>query len=131
LEVNAVAYLYYNEGESISSGWEGLELIVKFKEDKKLFKTRIKRKVASTYFIHNPQESILYKGNHSYSTYSEYYEVVEAWINDIEKVKKEAEDMIISHFSQKNKDQSKSDRKKSVQKMVKNAPQIEIKVKIN
>lgn len=52
--VNAVSYLEYWSGESVSGGRERLDLIVKFKEEGKFFRTKLEESLATTYGVNNP-----------------------------------------------------------------------------
>jgi hypothetical protein len=127
MEVNAIAYLDYRDGEEISSGWERLRLIVKFKEKGKFFKVRLVKNLASTYFVENPHQDIW---NRYGGSYDKYYEIVENYIGNEKKLKGVAENLILDYFKNNKKNNLIKSKSKEVADKVANSNKIEVKVKI-
>lgn len=124
--INATAELYYNEGLSMVSGWERLQLIVKFKEQGKFFKTKLQENLANSFNYHRNHLVV----DRTYSSMDEYYDHVEEIIADTEYVKECAISMIKEYFEAIDKEDSKNMRKSNTAKTVKDLPKIEIKVEI-
>lgn len=122
MEILATAELQYLLGESISSGWERLEIVVKFKEEGKLFKRKLKSTLASTYHVFNASNSPM--------TYDEYFGICEEYLNDTYLVKKVAENMIKDYFNKKNSNQLKNNRAKNIQSRASKLGKVEVKVTI-
>lgn len=127
MEVNAIAYLDYVNGEEISVGWERLQLKVKFKEKGKFFKVRLVKTLANTYFVENPTLDMWDRYGGSYD---KYYEVVEDYIENEEKLRGVAEDMVIDYFKNNKKNNLIKNKSKEVADRVSNSNKIEVKVTI-
>lgn len=127
MEVNAIAYLNYVNGEEISAGWERLQLKVKFKEKGKIFRVRLVKTLANTYFVENPTLDMWDRYGGSYD---KYYEVVEDYIENEEKLRGVAEDMIIDYFKNNKKNNLIKSKSKEVADRVSNSKKIEVKVTI-
>jgi hypothetical protein len=125
VEILATAQLVYNDGESFAAGWEGLMVIVKFKENGKLFKTKLSNKIVSTYWIHNNDDSL------KPYTYDDYFEDCYKYIKDEYFVKREAERMIKQYFKQNKNATTTESKRKDIQNKLRQLDKIEVKVKIN
>ena len=127
MEVNAIAYLDYRDGEEISSGWERLRLIIKFKERGKFFKVKLVKTLANTYFVENPSQDVWDRYGGSYD---KYYKIVESYIGNDEKLKEVVTEMIIDYFKNNKKNNLIKSKSKEVADKVANSSKIEIKVTI-
>lgn len=127
MEINAVAKLVYDEGEGILS-YENLSLNVKFKEKGKIFKTSLSETLFTTFYIHNSH--LRMPDDQNCKTYEEYYELVNATLEDMDLVKEWAEAMVKDYFNDKSVDDKKESMKKDVTKKVAGLNKINIKVKL-
>lgn len=127
MRVNATAYLYYNEGESMSSGWEGLYLYVKFKEKGNLFRTKLSKCLASTFNLNNVH---LCEPEDRFESYEDYYEFANEVIGDYELIREVAVEIIEKHFKEKNVKSNKNKRKEDLVNRVGKMPKLEITVEI-
>jgi hypothetical protein len=125
VEILATARLEYNDGESIASGWEGLMLIVKFKERGKWFQTKLKDKLVSTYHVHNNPDPF------KPYTYDDYFEDCYKYIKDAYFVKREAERMVKEYFTENKHAATTVGKRKDIQNKLKQLDKIEVRVKIN
>ena len=124
--IDAEASLEYWDGESITSGWERLDLVVKFKEEGKLFRTKISDTLVSTFGIYNG-----HMASKSYDSYDLYYKEVETYLNDSYLIKIKVEQMVKEYFKQKNDDDTKNSKKKHIQKQVQNMESIKVRVNLD
>ncbi|MEW5569705.1 hypothetical protein [Rossellomorea marisflavi] len=127
MEVNAIAYLNYVNGEDISAGWERLQLKVKFKEKGKLFRVRLVKTLANTYFVENPTLDIQDEFGGSYD---KYYEVVDDYIENEEKLRGVAMDMIVDYFKNNKKNNLIKSKSKEIADRVSCSKKIEVQVTI-
>jgi hypothetical protein len=125
VEINATAQLSYNDGQSIATGWEGLLLIVKFKEKGKLLRTKLTNKIVTTYYVHNNPDPF------KPYTYDDYFEECHRYIKDEYLVKREAERMIKNYFKENKNASTTEDKRKDIHKLMKQLEKIEVKIKIN
>lgn len=126
MEINAVAYLKYRESESIIADWEGLELIVKFKEyEKKIFNTKLTKLLVSTSQIASTNSKF------TFATYEEYYEKVRWILLNKEYIVKEVEELIKDHMKDKDNKIFEKSKKQEMTDAVNNMSKIRVKVKIN
>ncbi|MFC8686076.1 hypothetical protein [Brevibacillus porteri] len=124
--VDTEAYLHYYDGETISSGWERLELVVKFKEEGKFFRTKITETLVSTLNLQNANEmSILFKD------YDHYCDEVEKYLNDSSLLERRVEQVIREYFKKKSKNELNDNRSKSIQKRVNDFKSIKVRVKLD
>lgn len=128
MEILATAKLVYCDGEAISSGWEKLSLVVKFKEDGKFFNRKLTKTLASTYNFYN---SHMCHEQNRYSSIDEYFKDVEFLISDIPTIKRAAEKMILNYFKKKNENDLLNNKTKNISKRVNKMPKIDVKVKVN
>jgi len=124
--IDAEAFLQYRDGSTIASGWERLELVVKFKERGKLFRTKLVETLATTFGMHSSH----YKGKR-YDTYDEYYDDVESIINDTDLIKMRVEEVVKDYFVKKYEDEMKDNRLKNIQKRVNNLSTLKVRVKLD
>jgi hypothetical protein len=101
VEIVASARLEYCEGLSVAE-WERLVLVVKFKQDGKLFKRKLTKTLVSTYQVENSHLSM-----RPLNSYDEYFAECEKYLNDQYLIKKAAENMIKKYFNEKSKNQLK------------------------
>jgi hypothetical protein len=126
MDIIATAQLAYRDGKSISSGYERLELYVKFREKRKIFKTKLHRNLVSTYQVLNAHLSL-----NPLHSYADYYNECEKYLNDINLVKDVAEFMIRDHFNKKDNNTYKENKSKELQNKVSKLGKIEVKVKLS
>lgn len=124
--IYATAELYYNEALSVTSGYESLQLIVKFKQQGKFFKVKLDRSLASAYNYHQPHRTSV----RTYISIDEYYDHVEEILNDKEYVESCVIKMIKERFENENNKEKKNMRKFNIVQMTKDKPKLEIKVEI-
>jgi hypothetical protein len=125
LIVDTIAYFEYWEGKSVSGGWERLELIVKFKESGKLFKTKLEETLATTFGVSNPHVS-----NRPYKSYDEYFKDVEFFLSDTYTIERVVERMVTNHFKHKDQNNYKEERSKNISDRVSKMNKMQIKVTI-
>lgn len=125
MEILATAQLIYHDGEAITAGWERLSLEVKFKEHKKLFKTKLNKTLVSTNQVLNHHLTM-----NPLNTFDDYFNECEKYINDNYLVKKAAENMIKDYFKDKSKEEKRDSRSKNIEKRVNKLGKIEIKVTV-
>lgn len=125
--INATAYLQYNRGESISSGWEGLWLHVKFKEKGNLLKTKLSKRLTSTYNVECAHDC---EPENRIDSYEDYYRIVNETIDDIELLRKVAICLIEKHFEENSQENDKDKSKEDAIRKVNKSPKIEITVEI-
>jgi hypothetical protein len=126
LEIIATAKLVYWDGDSVTGGWERLELVVKFKENGKLFKRKLTKKLVSTFQVDNAHISW-----NPLNSYGEYFAECEKYLNDTYLIKKAAEKMIKDYFKGKTNKDLKDSRSKNISNRVSKLGEIEVKVKID
>lgn len=126
MKINATAYLYYNKGESVTSGWEKLSLYVKFKEDGKLFRTKLEKTLVSTFNVANG----LYSYKDRIDSFDEYYKLVNEAIEDKEHLMEVAKEMIREYFKEKKEENNKNINKKDLARKINNMPKFDITVEI-
>ena len=127
MEINAIVYLEYWDGESISGGRERLDLYVKFKEEGKFFKTKLREILVSVDQITNSHR---YEDVIQFDDYNQYCDYVENILNNIDFIKEVAENMIKEYFEYKCKVDNKEERRKEISDKVSKLDKINIKVKI-
>ena len=128
VEINAIAFLEYWEGKSITGGSERLKLVVKFKEKGKFFKTSLGMTLASEHQVFNSDS---YMEEDRFETYDEYYECVEETISDEVLIKEVAEKMIRDYFEKERNENNKDERVKEILGKIGNSKPLNIKVKID
>lgn len=118
MEVNAIARIKYNDD---SLGWERLELIVKFREKGKLFKTKLNEDLATT-------ENVYDLDNYEYV---DFLNDCEMYISELELIKRIAKNMIKKYFTDKYETNEEDKKLLEIKKKLKTLDSIEIKVKID
>jgi len=128
MEINAIAFLEYWEGKSITGGSERLKLVVKFKEKGKFFKASLGMTLAS-------EQQMIYSNLHMkedrFENYDEYYEYVEDIISNTDFLKETAEKMIRDYFEKERNENNKDERVKEILGKIGNSKPLNIKVKID
>lgn len=122
MEIAAMAYLQYWNGESLSCGAERLELVVKFRESGNILKTKKTKVLASTASLRMKVAP--------YTTYNEYFEYVKKYLSDTKLIQEEAEKLIMSHFNTKSREETKYQAKINIHKKIKEIGKIEVKVTV-
>lgn len=123
MEINAEAYLRYRHGESITTGWERLEIVVKFKSLKKsLLKKKIIKTLATTYHIDN--------GTDPYGNYEEYYDVVKSIVTDKEYLNKVVEGIVKDYVKEHENETFEKCKRKEIVDHIDNMKKFEVKVTI-
>jgi len=122
MEINAEAYLRYRHGEAITTGWERLEIVVKFKEGKKLLKTKIIKTLATTYNIKH--------GNDPYCSYGNYLEDVKRKITNKDYLHMAVETIVKEHIVNKENNTNEGKKKTDIINLVSNMEKIKVKVKL-
>jgi hypothetical protein len=126
MEIQAIAYLKYHSGEGMPY-WEGLDIVVNFKDKGKLFKRKVTAALASERDI---EGRIPDRVDCRFRDYDEYYNYVEDIIKDKEFLEEVAIDLVKRYFKDKSKNQNISDRKNAVSKLVEQTPVIKVNVTI-
>lgn len=129
MELLATVNLRYWNGESMYDGYERLEMVIKFKENRKIFKTKLVETLTSVFYLHSPQLALDVR--EKYDSYEDYYDDVESIINNKEYLEEMAVKKIKSYFSNKDDKEWKSNRKNEISNKANSLPSFEIKVKIN
>lgn len=116
--INAIAKLNYEVGYG-----ERLKLIVKFHYKGRLFKKKLEQTLCSTYLMSTRLTR--------YTNKNEYYQEVHKYLDDVDLVKGEVEDMIRNHFKTIKGKLNTDKLKNGIESKIKDFGKIEVKVKID
>ncbi|PAV30307.1 hypothetical protein CIL05_07505 [Virgibacillus profundi] len=122
MKVLATASLRYWDGEAISTAPERLEIIVKFKEKGKLFKTKLGETLVTT------RDSIF---SDISMTYDEFLDEMNHVVSDKEIIEERAETMIKEYFKYEARHVAANVKKQGILDKVDKLNDIKVKVKID
>ncbi|MEI5908867.1 hypothetical protein WAK64_17600 [Bacillus spongiae] len=128
MEIPVSVRLDYWNGKAVTSGWERLDVVVKFKEKGNLFRTKLCKTIATKFnYVH---AGLLQNENNRYETEDEYYEEVEYYLNSQESVIKVAEEMINKYFEDHQEKDGHGYEIKEITRKINKFPKLKVNVKV-